>query len=325
MPALAHVPVTRPSDLPVRRDVVSRTLKGRYEMIRLLGRGGMGAVYLARDRVLQRHVAIKIVEAGAGAPLSLVAGRFLVEARAAARLQHPNIVPIFDFGDGQDAPPHLVMAYVHGESLAGRLLRDVRLSVAQAAGILADIAEGLDYAHRRGVIHRDVKPENILLDAESGRAVLTDFGVAGILSPDRRLPDGQPALGTPLFTAPEQMWGDPHADWRCDLYALGVVGFAMLAGRPPFTGASVQAVMVQHATAAPPPLRSVRPDAPHELAALIDRCLAKEPLRRAAAHATIHDTMDVPGLRSIASGGGRLSLRARVRRWFGARSGSTGR
>jgi hypothetical protein len=254
--------------------VLHAAVGGQYEIQRLLGRGAMGAVFLAREKALEREVAIKVLPPETGGDGGRE--RFRREARIAARLTHPNIVPLHSFGES-DGVLWFVMGYVRGEALASRLRRGV--SVASARRILIELADALDHAHRQGVVHRDVKPDNVLLDDESGRAMLTDFGIA------RR--GAQPGLtatgsvvGTPHYMSPEQASGSATLDGRSDIYSLGVVGYAMLAGRLPFDGPTVSDVLVQHMTQPPAPLRSLAPAVPEALAAVISRCLAKDPRDR---------------------------------------------
>jgi hypothetical protein len=253
-------------------------LAGRYSLERELGRGGMGIVYLAREVRLDRLVAIKLLPPvlAAQAPLR---ERFLREARTAARLSHPNIVPIHAV-DEAGGFVFYAMAYVEGETLAHRV--EVRGPVPPqvAARILREVAWALAYAHDKGVIHRDVKPENILVEQGSGRALVADFGIAHLAQAGGDTGAGE-VLGTPDFMSPEQASGEP-VDGRSDLYSLGVVGFYALSGRPPFAGATARAVMAKHLTQAAPPVSSLAAAVPPRLAAAVDRCLAKDPGERFA-------------------------------------------
>ena len=260
------------------RAALETALGAQYEIVRLLGRGGMGAVYLARERALDRAVAIKVLppEIAASAEAQ---ERFRREARTAAKLTHPNIVPLHTFGE-VEGMMYFVMGYVEGESLADRLQRDDKLPIAEVRRILGAMADALDYAHRQGVIHRDIKPDNILLEGESGRPMLTDFGIAKASASQETLTELGTAIGTPHYMSPEQASGERDLDGRSDLYSLGVVGYAMLAGRVPFEGTSAQDVLVQHVTKPPPPLEATVPGAPKDLVKAIMRCLAKEPRSR---------------------------------------------
>jgi len=195
----------------------------------------MGAVYLAREESLERLVAVKVLSQDRGLDATS-RERFKREARTAARLMHPNIVPLHAFGEADDGLMYLVMGYVSGESLADRLKRDGRLRIAEARRIVAEIAEALDHAHRQGVVHRDVKPDNVLIEDESGRALLADFGVAKALGAGGTMTQAGSVVGTPDFMSPEQAAGNVDVDGRSDLYSLGALAYSLLAGRPPFDG-----------------------------------------------------------------------------------------
>ena len=272
----------RSADLPVPADplraALERALGVQYDIQRLLGRGGMGAVYLARERSLDRLVAIKILPPETAADADS-RERFRREARTAAKLTHPNIVPLHAFGD-VDGMLYFVMGYVRGESLNDRMRREGKLAPEQARRILKEVADALDHAHRQGVVHRDIKPDNILLDDETGRPMLTDFGVAKAKASGATLTATGIIVGTPLFMSPEQASGSAEVDGRSDLYSLGALTYAMLAGRPPFDGTAAQDLIVQHLTREPPPLEALAPDAPRDLVAAVTRCLAKDPARR---------------------------------------------
>ena len=247
-------------------------LNGQYDIEREIGRGGMGVVYLARDLRLDRMVAIKTL------PPSLqgdetIRERFLREARTAARLNHPNIVPIHR-ADEAGGQVFFVMGFVDGDSLAAKLTAGP-MSPRDALPVLRDVAQALGYAHKQGVIHRDVKTENILLDTVSGRAMVTDFGIARVAAAAPLTATGQ-VLGTVYYLSPEQV-ADENVDARSDIYALGVVGFAMLSGRFPFDANLASAVLISHVIKPAPPLASIAPNVPASLAAIIDRCLTKDP------------------------------------------------
>ena len=262
---------------------VASALAGQYLLERELGRGGMGVVYLARDVKLDRPVALKVLPPALAAD-AVVRERFLREARTAARLAHPNVVPVYR-ADEIGGTAFFAMAYVEGESLAERLDARGVMAPADAVRVLRDVAWALAYAHARGVVHRDVKPENILLERATGRALVTDFGIAHQrealdVSAARLTRDGH-VLGTLHYMSPEQVGGLP-VDGRSDLYALGVVAYLALGGRLPFGDLAGPAVLVAHATRPAPPLHEVRPELPAALAAAVDRCLAKDPDARYA-------------------------------------------
>ncbi|MCC7133489.1 MAG: serine/threonine-protein kinase [Gemmatimonadales bacterium] len=254
----------------------AKVVAADYELIRELGRGGMGIVHLARDLKLDRLVALKVLPP-AGAANDGLRDRFLREARTAAQLSHPNIVPVYR-ADQTGGFAFFAMGFVDGESLAERLARLGSIAPAEAVRLLREAAWALAYAHARGVIHRDVKPENLMLEKGTGRVVVTDFGIARDLRATRLTEDGQ-VLGSVHYMSPEQIAG-ASLDGRSDLYSLGVVGFQCLSGRLPFDAAQASAVLVQHAVSPPTPLRAVAPDVPASLAAVIDRCLAKDPAER---------------------------------------------
>ena len=269
---MAYTPVDQ---LPPQ---LAAELARQYDVLRLLGRGGMGSVWLARERSLERMVAIKVL-AGETVEAPNIRDRFRREARIAARLVHPNIVPLHAFGETPDAL-YFVMGYVEGETLADRLEREGRIPRADATRMLSEIADALAFAHREGVVHRDVKPENILLDRRSGRAMLADFGVARVETAGSSVTMTGVAVGTPMYMSPEQALGLRDIDGRSDLYSLGVVGYRMLAGRLPFTGDSGRALMTQHASQRPADLAMVVGPADQELARVIMRALEKDPAAR---------------------------------------------
>ena len=255
---------------------IQQALSGQYKFERLLGQGGMGQVYLARDEMLERYVAIKVLptaESEDGEQLE----RFLREARTAAQLSHPNVVPIY-FADEVAGQAFFVMAYIEGESLADRLAARGTLPVADVVRYVREVSWALAYAHARGVVHRDVKPENIMLDRATGRAIVTDFGIAHSPQHTRLTLDGH-VVGTVHYMSPEQVTGQV-LDGRSDLYALGVVAYSALSGRLPFGGDSTTAILVAHVNATAPPLQRVAPHVPAALAAVVDRCLAKTPADR---------------------------------------------
>ena len=250
---------------------VRSALRGQYDIQRELGRGGMGIVLLARDERLDRLVALKVLPPQL-AEQAETKERFLREARMAARLSHPNIVPVYR-ADEINGFAFFAMGFVEGETLGERIRDRGALPAAEVVRVLRETAWALAYAHARGIVHRDVKPDNVLLERGSGRSVVTDFGIARSDFNPALTQDGH-VLGTVHFMSPEQASGEP-LDGRSDLYALGCIGFLALSGRLPFEGSAPQAILVAHATKEPPSLRSVAPAVPPALAAVIDRCLRK--------------------------------------------------
>ena len=262
------------------RALAERALTAQYELDREIGRGGMGIVYRARDRRLKRIVAIKVL------PPELafrgeIRQRFLREAETAAQLSHPNIVPIYSV-DEKDGLVYFVMACVEGPTLAKRLHDEGRMPVHDARRILTEVADALAYAHSRGVVHRDIKPDNILLDKDDGRAMVTDFGIARAIQEgaDSRLTATGVAIGTPAYMSPEQAAGDREIDGRSDLYALGIVGYQMLAGRLPFQASSTPSMLMKHISERPQPVQSLRAETPSDLARAVMTLLEKEPAHR---------------------------------------------
>ncbi|MDH3369028.1 MAG: tetratricopeptide repeat-containing serine/threonine-protein kinase [Gemmatimonadota bacterium] len=258
-------------------DRLAQALSDRYTVEREIGAGGMAHVYLAQDRKHHRQVAIKVLRPELSA--SLGTERFLREIAISAQLQHPLIVPLYDSGEA-DGLLYYVMPYVEGESLRDRLRREKQLPLDQAIAICTDVAEALTVAHSHGVVHRDVKPENILLSGE--HAMVADFGVARALSAagGAALTDSGVAIGTPAYMSPEQASGVDDVDARTDIYALGCVLQEMLTGEPPFTGVSAQAIIARHASQEPPSVRVVRPTVPDSVERAIGRALAKVPADR---------------------------------------------
>jgi serine/threonine-protein kinase len=260
------------------QDQLQQALGDRYALERELAPGGMSRLFLATEPALQRQVVVKLLPPEAASEVS--AERFRREMLVTARLQHPHILPVLDAG-ARDGLLYYVMPYVPGESLRARLERQGRLPVAEATRILRELADAVACAHAVGVVHRDVKPENVLI--QHGHAVLADFGVARVLaqaSLGGRLTGTGLGLGTLGYMAPEQLGGEPEVDARADLYAVGVVAYEMLTGAPPFAGVAPVRLMALHLTERPRPIGEVRPEVPPALAALIARLLEKAPAAR---------------------------------------------
>ena len=262
------------------RDRVTAALDDAYDVGLEIGRGGMGVVYRATDRKLRRDVAVKVL------PPELayrddVKQRFLREAQTAAQLSHPNIVPIFAVEE-RAGLVCFVMALVDGESLATRIVRDRRLPIEDVRTLLGAVADALGFAHSRGIVHRDIKPDNILLDRATGRPMVTDFGIARAAEGDSRLTLTGIAVGTPAYMSPEQAVGDKDIDGRSDLYSLAVVGYQMLSGELPFQASNTPAMLMKHISETARPLRELRADAPAWMLSILECAMAKKPVDRFA-------------------------------------------
>lgn len=285
---------------------IIRHLSAQYQVVREIGRGGMGVVFLARDIALHRLVAIKVLRYEF-ASSDEHRERFRREARMTARLSHPNIVPVFSFGEEREFT-YLVMKYVHGQSLAERMRREKKLPAAEVQRILRDIAFALDSAHRDGVIHRDLKAENILIEGGSGHAMLTDFGVALQRSLDPNRKDAARAFGTPHYMSPEQAAGELDIDGRSDVYSLGVLGYYMLSGTLPFDAKTFEGLAAKHIAAVHEPLASKVAKGSDALADVIERCLGKQRDARYRTGAELAEALEAITLK---------------RRWFGRRASMT--
>ena len=283
---------------------VAQVLSANYELESEVGRGGMGIVYCARDRRLKREIAIKVLPP----ELSFRADirqRFLREAETAAQLNHPNIVPIYTVEE-RDNLVYFVMAYIKGDNLGQRLQQHGPMPPVEVRRILREVAEALAYAHNRNVIHRDIKPDNIIIDEETGRAMVTDFGIARALTDtgDSRLTATGMAIGTPAYMSPEQSAGDKAIDGRSDLYSLGVVGYQMLCGQTPFVASNTPSMLVKHLSERPIPVDERWPDLPPDLSRAVMMCLEKDPNDRfpnAAAFAVALNGGSMPTLATRAS------------------------
>jgi serine/threonine-protein kinase len=271
------------------RTQLDADLGGAYHVVRLLGRGAFGAVYLARDRALHRHVAIKVLRLERAAN-ETERNRFRVEARTAALLDHPNIAPILSFAE-TPTTLYMVMPYIGGESLARRLEKAGRLPPALVRHVLREVALALAHAHRVGIVHRDLKPENVLLtegdematrrdDRVLPRVRLVDFGIAAFPYRDPGAGARRDHGGTPNFMSPEQALGESELGPRSDVYALGVLGYLLLAGRLPFTGSSLTARVAEQRAGPPVPLSRAASRCPTDLVVAIDRCLEFDPSKR---------------------------------------------
>jgi len=266
-------------DISTLRQRLQQALGDEFTVGDLLGEGGFAAVFRAREHRPRRDVAVKVVDLGL-TPSPSLAVRFVREARTVARLEHPHIVPIYKVGGYQNEVLYIVMRCVDGPSLRQLLEKKRRLSVRKSATIARQVADALGYAHHYGVVHRDVKPDNILLDA-GGHVLVTDFGIAQAAqeASGTQLTTEGMVVGTPQYMSPEQATGD-KLDARSDIYSLGILLYQMLAGEPPFDGDSAQAILMKQATADPTPVREHRSDVPAPLATVVARMLTKDPAER---------------------------------------------
>jgi eukaryotic-like serine/threonine-protein kinase len=299
-------------DEPGLAERLQAQLGPEFVIGRELGGGGMSRVFLARDTTLARDVVVKVLSPDLAAAVSVE--RFRREIMTVASLNHPNIVPVLRAGE-VGALPYFLMPFIPGESLRARLTRGP-LSVRQTTSIMKDVARALAYAHEHGIVHRDIKPDNILLSGDA--ATVTDFGVAKAIVASRKpgAAERPPSMtgegitiGTPLYMAPEQAVADPTVNHSADLYALGAVAYEMLVGTPPFGGRSAAAVLAAHARETPTPIERRRYDVPRELVSLIMQCLEKEPERRPKSGSFLVRALD-----DSAISGGRPATSARSRR-----------
>ncbi len=295
-------------------DRLASSLAERYALEREIGQGGMATVFLARDLRHERRVAIKVLHPELSAMLG--PDRFLSEIKLTASLQHPHILPLFDSGVA-DGLLYYVMPFVEGETLRARLDRERQLPIADAVRLAREIADALHYAHERGVVHRDIKPENVLL--QSGRAVVADFGIALAVQQagGTRMTQTGMSLGTPHYMAPEQAMGERNVDARADVYALGAMTYEMLAGEPPFTGPTAQAIVARVMTERPRALRSVRDTVPEYVESAVNTALEKLPADRFTTAALYSAALEASQA-TLARSGARAASQA-PNRGFGAR------
>ena len=294
--------LSRPAEMASFEEQLKDSLSNAYDIERELGGGGMSRVFVATDRLLGRKVVIKVLAPELTAEMSR--GRFRREIQVAAQLQHPHIVTLFTAGEHGDLV-YYTMPFIEGESLKSALDKQGQLSVPDVVRVLYDVVDALAYAHRHGVIHRDIKPANIL--RSGSHALVTDFGVAKALNaamPSSAMTSTGMAIGTPAYMAPEQLAGDPTADHRVDLYALGLLSYELLSGKSPFAGPTPQAVLAAVLTREPPPLHEVRPDVPPKLSAIIMKCLSKVPGGRPPDAESLLDALDM-----IATASGEIRTR----------------
>jgi serine/threonine-protein kinase len=277
-------------------DAIRRALGDRYAVERELGRGGMGAVYLARDLRLDRAVALKVLPAEFATQVAL-RERFLLETRTAASFSHPNIVPVYAVEESADLLAY-AMGLVEGETLAERVRRVGPLPVRELVRLLQDVGYALAYAHGRGVVHRDIKPDNIMVERATGRALVMDFGISRTMTPTVRaaaLTRVGEVVGSPEYMSPEQASGD-HVDGRSDLYALGLTAHFAATGVVTMTGESTQKILFRQLTEAVPSIGDARPDLPAALAEAVDRCVAKDPAERFQRAEELVDAIDAAQL-----------------------------
>jgi serine/threonine protein kinase len=269
-------------DVEALQQRLQQALKQEFTVGPLLGQGGFAAVFRARDNVLNRDVAVKVLDVES-APEAVVAERFIREAQTVARLEHPHIVPIYKVGR-QEEIFYLIMRFIDGPSLGQFLDSQKKLAIGDAARIARQVADALAYAHTHEIVHRDIKPDNILLD-RSGHVLVTDFGIAKAAQAAKEKKSGASittegaVIGTPQYMSPEQASGDP-LDGRSDIYSLGIVLYEMLTGSPPFDGDSAADVLARQLTEDPEPIRRLRADVPEEMAVVLDRMLDKKRNKR---------------------------------------------
>lgn len=273
---------------------VLAAIGSQYELQGEIGRGGMSVVYRARDLRLNRLVAVKVLPPEL-AHDPAIRTRFTREAQTSAQLSHGHIIPIYDVGE-REGIAYFVMALITGGNLGALLAHEPRQPLDEARRLLAEIADALAYAHLRGVIHRDIKPDNILLDRESGRAIVTDFGIARAVEAGTRLTITGNAVGTPTYMSPEQAVGEREVDGRSDIYSLGVLAYQMVTGRVPFTAGNSMALLLKHVSERPRPILELRPETPKSLRDVIERALMKAPEDRWPTASAMRDALVAEGV-----------------------------
>ena len=304
-------------DLEALQKRLQEALGSEFTVGPLLGQGGFAAVFRARDNVLNRDVAVKVLDVER-APEAVVAERFMREAQTVARLEHPHIVPIYKVGR-QEEIFYLIMRYIDGPSLAEFLDSHKKLEIGDAGRIARQAADALAYAHTHEIVHRDIKPDNILLD-KSGHVLVTDFGIAKAAQAAKEkksaasLTSEGVVVGTPQYMSPEQASGDP-LDGRSDIYSLGIVLYEMLTGSPPFDGDSAADILARQLTQAPEPIRRLRPDVPEEMAVVLDRMLEKQRNKRFQMASEVSRAL-VGALPTAARDRVRIPLRRRIKTVF---------
>jgi eukaryotic-like serine/threonine-protein kinase len=292
--------------LPASLDHIRQAVGHRFDIERAIGQGGMGTVYLARDRQLDRPVALKVLPAEFTRQSDL-RERFLRETRTAAAFSHPNIVPVFSIEDHGDVLAY-AMGFVEGETLAELVARGGLMPVRDVVRMLQDIGYALAYAHGRGVVHRDIKPDNIMIERATGRALLMDFGISRSVKTTAVAAEAHKTstaltrvgevVGTPEFMSPEQAAGD-ELDGRSDLYSLGLTAWFALTGQSAMQGENTQKVLVKQLTETVPPVSQLRPDVPVALSAIVEQCVAKDPAARFASAEQLVEALDASTLRAV--------------------------
>ena len=277
------------------RDRLQSSLGAGYRLSRELGGGGMAKVYVADDPALGRRVVVKVLAPDLAAGVDI--DRFKREIQVAGSLHHPRIVPVLSAGQSGDELLYYTMPFIEGESLRALIDRERQLSLDQALAITRDVADALEYAHAQNIVHRDIKPDNILIERESGRAVVTDFGIARAIERAADISTVTSTgftLGTPTYMSPEQAGAEKEIDGRSDIYSLGCVLYEMLAGTPPFVAPTARALIARHMTEPPPSVLVVRPDLPADTQRLLEHMLAKTRAGRLSDAATLIHAIDDP-------------------------------